>query len=70
MRAKESKVSFKGILFNRRRVRNEIKWKLENIMMVYVWYFHFSVMHKVPCIQFVIVEKKYIAANEIQFHEN
>ena len=34
MGAKEFKVSFKGILFNRRRVRNEIKWKLEEILMV------------------------------------
>ena len=29
MEAEEFKVSFKGILFSRRRVRNEIKWKLE-----------------------------------------
>ena len=28
------KASFKGILFNKRRARNEIKWKLEKIMMV------------------------------------
>ena len=34
MGAKDFKVSFKGILFNSRRVRNEIKWKLEKIMMV------------------------------------
>ena len=33
MGAEESKVSLKGILFNKRRVRNEIKWKLEEIMM-------------------------------------
>ena len=31
MGAKEFKVSFK--LFDKRRVRNEIKWKLEKIMM-------------------------------------
>ena len=34
MGAEEFKVFFKGILFNKRRVRNEIKWKLEKIMMV------------------------------------
>ena len=34
MGAEEFKVSFKGILFDRRRVRNEIKWKLEKIMIV------------------------------------
>ena len=28
MGVEESKVSFKGILFNKRRVRNEIKWKI------------------------------------------
>ena len=38
MAVKEFKVSFKGLLFNRRRVSNEIKWKLEKIMMVHVWY--------------------------------
>ena len=32
--AKEFKVSFKRILFNKRRERNEIKWNLEKIMMV------------------------------------
>ena len=34
MGAEEFKVPFKGILFNKRRVRNEIKRKLEKIMMV------------------------------------
>ena len=34
MGAEEFKVCFKGILFNKRRVRNEIKWELEEIMMV------------------------------------
>ena len=45
MGAKEFKVSFKRILFNKRRERNEIKWNLEKIMMVWVRYFHFSVLH-------------------------
>ena len=34
MGTEEFKVSFKGILFNKRRLRNEIKWKVEKIMMV------------------------------------
>ena len=34
MGAKVFKVSFKRILFNKRRERNEIKWNLEKIMMV------------------------------------
>ena len=45
MGAKEFKISFKGILFNKRIVRNEINWKLEKIIMVQVWYFHFNVLH-------------------------
>ena len=43
MEGEEFKVSFKGILFSRRRVRNEIKWKLEKIMMVKVY--GFSVLY-------------------------
>ena len=33
MGAEEFK-AFKGILFNKRKVTNEIKWKVEKIMMV------------------------------------
>ena len=45
MGAKEFELSFKEILFDKRRVRNEIKWKLEKIMMVKAWYFHFSLLN-------------------------
>ena len=34
MGAKEFKVSFKRMLFNKKRERNEIKWNLGKIMMV------------------------------------
>ena len=34
MVAEEFKLFLKGILLNKRRVRNEIKWNLEKIMMV------------------------------------
>ena len=35
MGAKEFKVSFKGILFNKRRVRNEIRESYDGIGMVF-----------------------------------
>ena len=44
MGAKEFKASFKRILFNKGRVSNETKWKLEKIIMAQVWYFYFSVL--------------------------
>ena len=34
MGAKEFEVSFKGLLFNRGRVKTEINWKLVKIMTV------------------------------------
>ena len=46
MGAEEFKVSFKGILFNKRRVRNEIKWKIrKNYDGIGIWSFHFSVLY-------------------------
>ena len=46
MGAEEFKASFKGILFNKSRVRNEIKWKIrKNYGGIGVWCFHFSVLY-------------------------
>ena len=45
MGAEEFKVSFKGILFNKRRVRNEVEIR-ENYDGISRWYFHFSVLYK------------------------
>ena len=46
MGAEEFKVSFKRILFNKRRVRNKIKWKIrENYDNMGIGYFYFSVLH-------------------------
>ena len=43
MGAEEFKVSFKGILFNKRIVKNEIKWKIiKNYDSIGICYFHFS----------------------------
>ena len=46
MGAEDFKVSFKGILFNKRRVRNEIKWKIrETYDGIGILYFHFRVLY-------------------------
>ena len=46
MGVEEFKVSLRGILFNKRRVRNEIKWKIrKNFDSIGIWYFHFSVLY-------------------------
>ena len=46
MGAEEFKVSFKGILFNKSRVRNEIKWKIrKKYDGIGTWYFYFSVLY-------------------------
>ena len=43
--AEEFKVFYKGILFNQRIVRNEIRWKIrKNYDNIGIWYFHFIVL--------------------------